>query len=102
MKLDHVLCYQEPRVVQNDWTMSWCHRIFQWGIEHQKLSLARQNIRVSELLEGRIRLNSGGRSLSWIEVTTRPSQAKAKPKAPAKDQTPYKPAVTHPWRRPFR
>jgi transposase len=101
VKLDHVLCYQEQRLVQNDWTVSWCNRIFQLGIEHQKLSLARKKILVSELLDGTIRLTSGGRSLSWLEVSTRPSKAKAKPKAPETGQAPYKPAATHPWRRPF-
>ena len=101
VKLDHVLCYQEPRVVQNDWTVSWCNRIFQLGVEHQKLSLARKKILVSELLDGTIRLTSGGRPLSWIEVSTRPSKAKAKHKVPATSTAPYKPAATHPWRRPF-
>ncbi len=46
VKLDHVLCYQEPRVVQNDWAVSWCNRILQLSVAHQKLSLARQKILV--------------------------------------------------------
>ncbi len=90
--LDQVLCYQEQRVVQNDWTVSWCNRIFQLGVEHQKLSLARKKVLVSELLDGTIRLTSGGRPLSWIEVSTRPSKAKAKHKVPATSTAPYKPA----------
>jgi transposase len=100
LKLDHVLCYQESRVVQNDWTVSWCNRIFQLGVEHQKLSLARQKILVSELLDGTLRLTSKGRLLSWTEVSLRPSKAKAKPTATATGKAPYKPAATHPWRRP--
>jgi hypothetical protein len=28
VKLEEVLCYQEPRVVQNDWTVSWCNLFF--------------------------------------------------------------------------
>ena len=58
---NHVLCYQEQRVVQNDWTVSWCNRIFQLGPEHQNLSLARKKILVSELLDETIRLTSGAR-----------------------------------------
>ncbi|MCX7420474.1 MAG: helix-turn-helix domain-containing protein [Planctomycetia bacterium] len=38
LNLNHVLCYQEPRVVQNDKTVSWHNRIFQLGPEHQTLS----------------------------------------------------------------
>ena len=61
LNLNHVLCYQEQRVVQNDWTVSWCNRILQLGAEHQKLSLARKKIMVSELLAGSIRLTWGSR-----------------------------------------
>ena len=99
--LDHVLCYQEQRVVQNDWTVSWCHRIFQLGVTHQKLALARQKILVSELLDGTLRLTWNGRPLSWTEVCTRPSKAKTKPTAPETTKAPHKPAATHPWRRRF-
>ena len=99
LNLNHVLCYQEPRVVQNDWTVSWCNRIFQLGPEHQKLSLARKKILVSELLDGTIRLTSGARSLSWKEVSARPPKGTPKPKPPASNKAPYKPAANHPWRR---
>ena len=99
LNLNHVLCYQEPRVVQNDWTVSWCNRIFQLGPEHQKLSLARKKIRVSELLDGAIRLTFGTRLLSWKEVSTRPPKTKPKPSKPVPAKAPYKPASNHPWRR---
>ena len=99
LNLNHVLCYQEQRVVQNDWTVSWCNRILQLSAEHQKLSLARKKIMVSELLDGSIRLTWGSRLLSWTEVTTRPSKAKPKPSHPVPIKAPYKPAANHPWRR---
>ena len=101
LNLDHVLCYQEQRVVQNDWTVSWCNRIFQLGPEHQKLSLARKKILVSELLDGTIRLTSGARSLSWKEVSARPPKVTPKPKPPASNKAPYKPAANHPWRQRY-
>lgn len=100
VKLEYVLSYQEPRVVQNDWTVSWCNRIFQVHESHQKLTLARKKILVSELLDGQIRLTHRGRELAWSELPTRPSPAKPKPSqtgVPAKQ----KPAANHPWRRPF-
>ena len=98
MKLEDVLCYQEQRVVQNDWTVSWCNRIFQLSQEHQKLSLARKSIVVSELLDGTIRLTFKGRPLSWTEVSAREPKAKTTPKITTTSKTPYRPSATHPWR----
>lgn len=97
INLDHVLSYQEQRVVQNDWTVPWCNRIFQLSVAHQKLALARKKILVSELLDGTIRLTYRGRLLSWSEISERPSKAKVKPSN--KEKVPFKPATNHPWRR---
>jgi len=96
--MEHVLCYQEQRVVQNDWTVSWCNRILQLGVEHQKLSLARKRIMISELLDGTLRLTFGTRLLSWTEVTSRPAKTKPTSKPPCPIKPPYKPAANHPWR----
>ena len=98
-KLHHVLCHQEERVVQNDWTVSWCNRIFQLSVVHQTLSLARKKIRVSELLDGTLRLTSGAHLLAWTEVSTRPLKPKPEARPPAPIKPPYKPAANHPWRR---
>ncbi len=100
VKLEHVLCYQEQRTVQNDWTVSWYNRIFQVHESHRKLTLARKKILVSELLDGQIRLTHRGFDLPWSELPERPSTAK-----PKRYQTgatvKQKPAAAHPWRRPF-
>jgi transposase len=101
LKLEHVLCYQERRVVQNDWTVSWCNRIFQIHEQHHKLSLAKKKILVSELLDGQIRLTHQGRSLMWKELPERPPAVKSK-EAPQARSAPYKPAATHPWRSKFQ
>lgn len=98
MIMEHVLCYQEQRVVQNDWTVSWCNRILQLSVEHQKLSLARKRIMVSELLDGTLRLTFGTRLLSWTEVSARPTKTKPTSKPPCPTKPPYKPAANHPWR----
>jgi len=98
VKLEYVLSYQEERVVQNDWTVSWCNRLFQLADRHQKLSLARKKILVSELLDGTIRLTSRGESLSWTELPERPASRKPKARELGKKKAPYKPAANHPWR----
>ena len=99
VRLEHVLCYQEQRVVQNDWTVSWCNRIFQLDERHQKLALARKKILVSELLDGQIRLTHQTRELIWIELPIRPPKPKAKTIPTGEAKAAYKPATTHPWRR---
>ncbi len=99
LNLKHVLCHQAERVVQNDWTVSWCNRIFQLSVVHQTLSLARKKIMVSELLDGTLRLTFGAHILAWTEVSTRPLKPKPEARPPAPNQPPYKPAANHPWRR---
>jgi transposase len=102
VKLEHVLSFQEQRVVQNDWTVSWCNRHFQLHEDHHRLSLARKRIDVCELLDGTILLKFRGRTLKWAELTERPSR---KPSTPAAKKTSgklhQKPGENHPWRRPF-
>jgi len=100
VKLEHVLCYQEQRTVQNDWTVPWRNRIFQVHESHRKLSLARKKILVSELLDGQIRLTHRGLELPWSELPARPSTAKPK-RYQTGGTAKQKPAATHPWRRPF-
>jgi hypothetical protein len=98
VRLEHVLSYQEERVVQNDWTVSWCKRNFQLGERHRKLSLARKRILVSELLDGRIRLTSRGENLRWIELPERAVPVKREANKPREKKASYKPAASHPWR----
>lgn len=99
VRLEHILCYQEQRVVQNDWTVSWCNRTFQLDERHRRLALARKKILVSELLNGQIRLTYETRELTWKEVPARPKKGKAKPRQTEPASAPYKPAANHPWRR---
>jgi len=99
MKLEHVLCYQEERQVQNDWTVSWCNRILQLGQRHQRLGLAKKKILVIELLNGELRLTYRGETLEWRELPARPERQREKRKEQEPTKPPYKPAATHPWRR---
>ena len=101
-KLEHVLCYEESRVVQNDWTVSWCNRILQLDQRHQKLTLARKKILVSELLDGTLRLTYRTVELSWRELPSKPVAVPPKIKPGEPPKAPYKPAANHPWRRSNR
>lgn len=98
IKLHHVLCYREERVVQNDWTVSWCNRYFQLDEAHQRLSLARKTIEVNELLDGTIRLVYKGRELLWRELVERAPAINKKRPPTTPTKAPYKPVANHPWR----
>jgi hypothetical protein len=99
IRLEQVFSFQESRVVQNDWTVSWRNRWFQLTEANQKLALARKRILVCEQLDGTICLLHRGRELAWEELPERPRRA-SRP-APKRVVDPPKPATDHPWRRPI-
>jgi hypothetical protein len=74
VKLHQVLAFQESRVVQNDWTLSWRHRRFQLTEANQELALVRRRVLVCEQLDGTICLLYRGRELAWSEIAERPSR----------------------------
>jgi len=101
VRLAHVLSFQDSRVVQNDWTVSWRGRRFQLTEANQKLTLVRQRVLVCEQLDGRITLVYRGRELAWKEI-----DRKKKPAGPPGQPTGLgrigqRPAENHPWRRDF-
>lgn len=97
IRLDEVLCLEEPRVVQNDWTVRWCNRRFQISARHERLNLAGRKLVVRERLDGRVALVYRGDRLHYREVLAKPQAkpARRNPKRP----TPWKPPSHHPWRK---
>lgn len=97
-----VLSFQEPRVVQADWTLGWRRRWFQLTESNQKLALVGQRVLICEQLDGKIRLRYQGRDLAWEELPERP-KAPARPRPTTtrtgKAKGSWKPAADHPWRR---
>jgi molybdenum-dependent DNA-binding transcriptional regulator ModE len=105
VQLPRVLSFQEQRVVQNDWTVTWRHRRFQLTAVNQKLALVRQRVLVCEQLDGTLSLVYRGRELEWEEIHASCKTAEVTPvaKGPiAVQPTGHQPAPTHPWRRPFK
>lgn len=97
--LAEVLSWEEPRVVQQDWTVSWKGRYFQIAPGHEALCLAGKKVTVRELRNGTIELVWAEQKLQWRELPERPAPAlKAKPVATVARPTAAKPAGRHPWR----
>lgn len=96
--LNEALCWEEQRVVQRDWTVSWQGRYFQIDQKHEDLCLVGKKITLRELRDGTIQLLCSGQKLHGTELSERP---KPKPKLNAAKlckAAPLAPASNHPWR----
>lgn len=72
LKLSEVLCWEEERVVSNDWTVRWHNRFFQISSRHQGANLPGRRVTVRETLKGNVHLIRRGQSLSYGELPARP------------------------------
>ena len=91
--LKEALSWEEPRLVQQDWTVRWKSRYFQIAKEHEGLCLARKNIIVRELRCGAVQLVAGLQRLRFKELPVRPRR---KVERVLKGKSP--PALNHAWR----
>lgn len=96
-KLNEVLCWEEERVVQNDWTVVWKNRWFQIEKQHEQLSLVGKKVVVRELRNGQVHLLVGERRLAKRKIPGKPAR-KEEPKKTAGARQWSKPAEGHPWK----
>lgn len=96
--LDEVLCFEEKRQVQNDWTVSWRSRIFQISKQDRGLGLAKQYITVREKLDDTLQLEHRGRLLKFKEIKERPKKISAPTKPSSHSRRTRMPAPDHPWK----
>jgi transposase len=99
VKLDEILCFEQKRVVLNDWTVRWRNRFFQLSKRNESLGLTGRRITVREKLSGEIQLVYRGLKLAFRELPARPERASRTVRR--KRRNPPKPPADHPWRRPF-
>jgi hypothetical protein len=93
--LEEILCVQEPRVVGQDWCVRWRNRWLQIDGEHGALNLSRRGVLVKHRADGQIILEHKGQRLRWLELRTKPSEARKK-KVIVNNRR-WKPAASHPW-----
>ena len=99
LQLKEILCFEEPRVVQNDWTVRWRNRYFQIARQHEALHLAGRSIIIRERLDGTLALIYRGQRLQFRELPRRPLQA---PRVvPPRPRGSCVPTPDHPWRKPL-
>ncbi|MCX6354111.1 MAG: ISNCY family transposase [Candidatus Aureabacteria bacterium] len=98
LDLRTVFCFEEERVVDNDWTIRWKNRIFQIMKGNRVLPPARKKVTVQELLEGRVHIVYRGEEVAYEEIARKPAREK-KPVDISGSIRYYKPSADHPWRR---
>jgi len=93
-----ILAMHEERVVHNDWTVRWHNAFLQLGRDSGMQP--GQRVVVCEQLDGRVRLFSEDRELSYGETRSEPGPSRQRPvrQGPTKSSQGYKPSPTHPWR----
>ena len=96
--LDEILSWEEERVVQRDWTVTWQGRWFQIQRAEEARNLVRRPITVRRLRNGGIQLLTGGQKLRWRELPDRPPRVHAAARRVGRTHR-VKPATQHPWRR---
>jgi hypothetical protein len=95
--LAQVLSWEEERVVQRDWTVTWQGRWFQIESEHEALNLVKRSVTVRQLRDGEVQVLRDGQKLKCRELAQRPTRT-PQPKARQTGAGPNKPATAHPWR----
>jgi len=99
LDLNQVFCLEEERKVSNDWVIQYGKRWLQIQAEQNKPVAAGSVVIVREHRDGALTLLQGKTVLHWHELIERP-----RAKEPARKRrvvTRPKPAVNHPWRKPF-
>lgn len=97
--LEEVLCIEDYRQVQNDWTTQRKNRLFQLTKRSEAMGLVKQRIVVREKLDGEIQLIHKGSSLKFKEIKARPEKIEITVEHTKKSKEPYKPSGNHPWRK---
>lgn len=100
LRLNDVLGWEEPRQVQNNWTIRWHNRHFQIHRRHESLRLPKQRVTVFQPLHGSLQLRYRGQRLKFTELPAAPTTSRP-PRLPAR-ATRNVPAADHPWRKPFK
>jgi len=96
LRLDDILCPQEPRVVGNDWCVRWNNRYLQIDAAHAPLNLPGKQVFVLARRDGSLLLTHNGVRLTHAPVGQKPK--KPTPKPVFKKGKTWKPAANHPWK----
>lgn len=102
LDLAQVFCFEEYRVVANDWTIRYHNRVFQICRDNNPRPNPKNKVLVRTLLDGSILLMYEDNSLGYREIELdqwRVIRKAAKASPPSSQSRPKpKPSANHPWR----
>lgn len=102
VNLAEVFCFEEQRVVMNDWVVRYQNRVFQISRDNRVLPRAKEKVTVRRLVDGTVQLVHKGQTLRHREIepdaVVRVAESQKAGPRPATVKAAYKPAPTHPWR----
>jgi hypothetical protein len=102
LDLREIFCWEESRLVHNDWTLRYDSRCLQILPDNASLPRAKDKVLVRQLLDGTLQLWYRDQRLRFQEIQSSPPRLrKAKAGRAAHAHPKRIPAADHPWRRPL-
>jgi len=98
--LDDIFCWEETRVLRNDWTVRYENRLYQ-VTKQSTLPPARQRITILRRMDGSLWMEYRGQSILFREITEETTQ-KPDLEAAQSSKEKWRPPYDHPWRVSFR
>lgn len=102
MKLAEVFCFEESRVISNDWVVRYHNRLLQIEKKSHHLARPRSKVTVQRLLDGQIRILHQDQPLAYREIESIPKKPATEQRDSTTQTTPPRiissPAPDHPWR----
>jgi transposase len=98
--LDDIFCWEETRVLRNDWTVCYKNRIYQIT-RQSSLPPAKQRITILRRLDGSLWMEYRGQKIQFRELD-KGSLKKNDQEATQLTAEKWHPASDHPWRKSFR
>jgi hypothetical protein len=102
LELKRIFCFEEERVVDNDWTVRWKNRMFQIKRGSKTLPPARRKVIIQEWLDSSIHIIYRGKEVQCEEIRKQPYRQKKRIKTGVNscgEGNYYRPSPDHPWKR---
>lgn len=99
MDLADIFCWEETRVVNNDWTVRYHNRWFQITGPKGNLPPAKKKVTVRRRLDGSLGFVYRGHAVDFHEIVGPLPRAGTPVVVGSSKREPHRPAPDHPWRR---
>lgn len=99
--LDRIFSIQNTRVVSNDFTVRFAGQWFQLAKQQPTTVYRKDRVLIEERIDGTILVSLRSKYLDYKILPERPKKTKEKITALTRTKSTWKPALDHPWKKPF-